>query len=166
MRTRLFVLLSRIRGVFAGDRLDDDFDREMASHLAMATEEHIRRGMTPEEARRAAVVRFGGPLQIKERQRDDRGLPFVDATLQDVRYALRTFRGSPGFTVLAIATLGIGIGVNATVFTLFDAVALRGLPVSNPDTLVRLARSFQGGARGDAVYAFSLDEFHAYSARA
>src|SRR5438128_12341139 len=65
MRTRLFVLLSRIRAMFAGGRLDADFDQEVASHLAMATEENIRRGMTPGEARRAAIVRFGGPTQIK-----------------------------------------------------------------------------------------------------
>ena len=166
MLTRLLVLLSRVRAAFSRGRLDDDFDQEVASHLALLTDEHIARGMAPDEARRAALLRFGGPTQIRERQRDHRGLPFVDTLGQDVRYALRTFRRSPGFTLLAIATLGIGIGVNATVFTLFDAVALRGLPVNRPDTLVRLARSFQGGARGDAVYAFSLDEFEAYRTHA
>jgi len=165
MLTRLFVLLSRVRAAFSRGRMDDDFDQEVASHLAMLADENIRHGMAPEEARRAAVIRFGGPVQVKEQQRDLRGLPFFDTLRQDVRYALRTFRRSPGFTLLAIATLGIGIGVNATVFTLFDAVALRGLPVSKPDTLVRLARSFQGGGRGDRVYAFSLDEFQAYRTR-
>ncbi|HYM23417.1 MAG TPA: ADOP family duplicated permease [Vicinamibacterales bacterium] len=162
MLTRLFVLVSRLRAAFGGTRLDDDFDREVASHIAMATDDNISRGMTPDQARRAAIVRFGGRAQIVEQRREDRSLLFVSTLCQDVRYAVRSFRRSPGFTLLAIATLGIGVGVNATVFTLFDAVALRGLPVREPNSLVRLARSFQGGARGDAVYAFSLDESQAF----
>src|SRR5438093_6441106 len=138
MQTRLFVLLSRIRAVFTGGRLDDDFDQEVASHLAMATEENVRRGMTPDEARRAAVVRFGGPMQIKEQQHDDRGLPFVDVTLQDVRYALRGLGKNLAYSLVAVATLAIGIGAGTAVFGIARAVLLRPLPYDNPAALVRV----------------------------
>src|SRR6185295_17714443 len=75
MRAWLAVLSSRIRGLLSTRSLDDDFNRELSVHLAMLTEDNLRRGMTPDEARRAAIVRLGGPMQIKERQRDARGLP-------------------------------------------------------------------------------------------
>src|SRR5262245_49701280 len=103
MLTRLFVLLSRIRAALAGRRLDDDFHQEVASHLAMATEDNVRRGMSPEEARRAAIVRFGGPMLISERQHDDRGLPFVDVALQDIRYGVRGLRRNPAYSLVAVA---------------------------------------------------------------
>jgi hypothetical protein len=87
--TRLFVLTSRVRALFTSGQLDADFDREMAAHVALLTEDYVRRGLSRDEARRAALVRFGGPMQLKEQQREDRGLPFVDTTLQDVRYGFR-----------------------------------------------------------------------------
>ena len=89
MPTWLAVALSRTRALFLARRLDDDFDREVSAHLAMLTDEHIRRGLAPEAARRAAVVEFGGAMQIKEQQHDRRGLPVVETTLQDLRYGLR-----------------------------------------------------------------------------
>jgi hypothetical protein len=161
--TRLFVLLSRLRALVTARQLDADFDDEVAAHVALLTGEYIRRGMPPDEAHRAAVLKLGGAMQIREQQR---GLPFVDTTLQDIRYATRTLRRNIGFTTLAVLTLGVGIGVNTTVFTVLDAVALRGLPVRQPDTLVRLARSFQGGRRGDSVYGFSYPEYALYRTRA
>ena len=85
MLTWLAIAWSRLRGLLFAQRLGDDFDREVEAHLAMLTDDHIRRGLTPDEARRAAIVRFGGPMQIKEQHRDDGGLPFVETTLQDIR---------------------------------------------------------------------------------
>ena len=90
MLTRLSVLASRISGVFNGRALDQDFDREVESHLAMMADDYRRRGMSEEEARRTARLRFGGPMQTREDQHDRRGLPVVETALQDVRYALRT----------------------------------------------------------------------------
>src|SRR5438874_4730353 len=134
----LTVAVARVIALFRSGRLDDDFDQEVASHLAMATEDNVRRGMTPDEARRAAIVRFGGPMHIKEQQHDDRGLPFVDATLQDVRYGLRALRKNPAYSLVAVATLAIGIGAGTAVFSIARAVLLRPLPYANPSELVRV----------------------------
>lgn len=138
MRTSLYELASRIRAVLRRRRLDEDFGQEVSSHVQMLTEEHLRRGMAPDEARRAAVVRFGGPMQVIERHREDRGLPFIETTLRDARYALRSLRRTPAFSLVAIATLAIGIGAGTAVFTFVRAVLLRPLPYANPHELVGL----------------------------
>jgi len=136
--TRWFVLASRVRALFTSRRLADDLDREVAAHVALLTEDYVRRGLTRDEARRAALVRFGGPMQLKEQHREDRGLPFVDTTLQDVRYGFRALRRNPAFALVAIGTLAIGIGAGTAVFTIARAVLLRPLPYANPDQLVRV----------------------------
>ena len=134
----LAVVSSRIRGLLSWRSLDDDFDREVSAHLAMLTDENIRRGMTPGDARRAAIVRFGGPMQIKERQHDGRGLPFIETTLQDLRYGTRALRRSPAYSLVAIATLAVGIGAGTAVFSIAGAVLLRPLPYADPARLVRV----------------------------
>src|ERR1700736_3997121 len=139
MPTRLFVLLSRLRALVTARQLDADFDDEVAAHVALLTEEHVRRGMAPDEARRTALVRFGGPMQIKEQQRDDRGLPFVDATLQDLRYACRSLRRNPAFAAIAILTLAVGIMATTSMFTVAHAVLLRPLPYAQPETLAEIS---------------------------
>jgi putative ABC transport system permease protein len=136
--TPWFVLASRVRALFTSRRLDDDLDREMAAHVALLTEDYVRRGLSRDEARRAALVRFGGPMQLKEQQREDRGLPFVDTTLQDVRYGFRALCRNPAFALVAIGTLAIGIGAGTAVFTIARAVLLRPLPYADPDQLVRV----------------------------
>src|SRR4029450_1927463 len=134
----LSVALSRTRALFLARRLDEDFDREIAAHLAMLTDEHIRRGLTPEAARRAAIIQFGGAMQIKEEQHERRGLPLVETTLQDLRYGLRSLRKNPAYSVVAIATLAIGIGAGTAVFSVASAVLLRPLPDKDPSRLVRV----------------------------
>ena len=138
MISRLFAAAARLRALVDRRRQDDEFDAEIAAHLAMLTEDNVRRGMPRDEARRAALVRFGGPMQLKEQQRDDRGLPWLDATAQDVRYGLRALRRNPAFALVAIGTLAIGIGAGTAVFTIARAVLLRPLPYANPDRLVRV----------------------------
>jgi predicted permease len=134
----LFVLLFRIRALFGSRRLDQDFSAEVAAHLDMLTEDYTRSGLTPEQARRAALVRFGGPMQIQEQHRDGQRLPFVDTTLQDVRYGMRALRKHPAYSAVAIATLAIGIGAGTAVFSVVGAVLLRPLPYKNPGELVRI----------------------------
>ena len=92
----------------------------------------------PRDARRHAILRFGGPVQIKEQQHENRGLPFVETTLQDLRYGLRALRKSPAYSLVAIATLAIGIGAGTSVFSVVGAVLMRPLPYSAPDQLVRI----------------------------
>src|SRR5260370_35827326 len=112
----LNVAASRIHAFFSRSRLDQDFEQEVEAHLALFTEENIRRGMTRDEAYRAARRRFGGIAGVKETHRENRGLPLVDTALRDLRYAARLLRKNPGFTPVASLPMGLGILVNATVF--------------------------------------------------
>jgi len=138
MLTSLRVLVSRLRAMFLRRRLDEDFDEEAQSHVEMLTEEHLRRGMTPEQARRAAILKFGGLTQIRELHRETRGLPWLDKLGADLRYTFRVLRKSPGFTAVAVLSLGLGIGANTAIFTLIDNLLLKSLPVKNPQELVIL----------------------------
>jgi putative ABC transport system permease protein len=159
MGTWFRVFVSRVRGCLRAVSFESEFDEELQTHLAMLVEENIGRGMTPAAAERAARVKLGGVTQIRETQRAGRGLPLLDTLWQDARYALRLFRKSPGFTLVAVSTIGIGIGVNTTVFTVVNAVALKPLPVADPAGVVRIERWFESRARGDVQYAFSFQEY-------
>jgi putative ABC transport system permease protein len=158
----LNVAASRIQALFSRRRLDDDFDLEVEAHLAHVAEENIRRGMRADEAYREARRHFGSVTQVKETQRENRGVPQVDTIFRDLRYAARMLRHSPGFTLIAILTLGLGIGVNTTLFTAFNAVALKPLPVKNPENIVRIERWFESGSQGNGQYFFSYPEYLDY----
>jgi predicted permease len=110
----------------------------MESHIAARTEENIRAGMTPEEARRHARLQFGGVETIRDDYHDEEGLPFVENLLLDVRYAVRVLRKSPAFTVVALLTLMLGIGANIVVFGVLNAVLLQPLDVSDPQSLYQI----------------------------
>ena len=129
-------LAARIRAIFHSPELDEDFDAEMESHLAMLAEDNERRGMTPEEARRQAGVRLGGRTQLGEAHRQHRGLPALETLLQDLRYAARAMRRDRGLTCFVVLILGLGIGASTAVFSLIDAVLLRPLPFHDPARLV------------------------------
>ena len=139
MSSRLRQLLYRLRSFFRGAEQDRDLDAEMSSHLELAIEENLQRGLSPDQARRQALVRFGGPEQAKENHREARSLPLVETLLQDLRFALRMLRRSPGFALLAIFCLTLGIGANAAVFSWMEGLLFRPYPmVANQERLVAL----------------------------
>jgi predicted permease len=159
MRAFLMRTVARLRNLFRYRSADDELEREIAAHVALLQEEYERRGMPPEEARVAARRRLGGVEQAKQAHRDQRSIPWLEQTRQDLRHALRNFARNPGFVMVAVVTLAAGIGVNATLFTAYDAVALKPLPVADPSRVVRLERWFVRGWRGDMQYAFSWPEY-------
>jgi putative ABC transport system permease protein len=136
----LRVLASRIRGLLSRHELDQDFQRELDSHLSLLTEENFRRGLSPEEARRAARVRLGGVTQLRETHRELHSLPWIETFAQDIRYALRTLRRAKWISLAAVATLALGIGANTALFSVIDSVLLRSLPFPEPDRLMMLAQ--------------------------
>ena len=121
-----------------GRTLDRDLDREVRAHLEMMTDDLIRSGLSPREARRQAAIALGGVEQVKEASRDARGTRLVEDWWQDTRYAVRALRRSPGFSLAAILTLALGIGANTAVWSVMDAVMFRALPVTRSDELYAL----------------------------
>jgi putative ABC transport system permease protein len=132
----LRVLASRLLGLFGKRRLDETMDAELRAHLELLTDENIRRGMNPEEALFKARREFGGVEQTKEVYRGQRGLPFLDALLQDLRFALRTLRRQAGFSLAVVLILALGIGATTAVFSVVDRILFRSLPYPEDDRLV------------------------------
>ena len=142
-------LMSRIVGLVKRQHSDARLTEEIQTHLDLLAEEHVRRGMSPDDARDAARRAFGGVEQIKETYRDARGLPFIDALVRDIRFGARLLLKDRGFTFVAVTALALGIGVNNMFFTIVNAYCLRGLPIERPDRVVyvamRDARDRDGG---------------------
>jgi predicted permease len=128
-------------------RMMEDLDRDIREHIAMETRENIERGMSPEEARYAALRKFGNVTRVKEETREVWSFLWLEQLFQDIRFGLRTLAKSPGFAAVAILTLALGIGANTAIFSLIDAVMLRSLPVENPSQLVLL----KWGARNSPI---------------
>src|SRR5215469_13501535 len=149
----------RLRSLFHRHQVEGELNDELQFHLERQIEEHIAHGLTPEEARRRALVAIGGIEQRKEEIRDTRGLNLLDNLAKDLRYAVRMILRNPSFAIAAVATIALGIGVNTALFSVYNAVALRPLPVAQPDRVVRLKRWFDDGSRGDQQYAFSYREY-------
>src|SRR5450432_2293338 len=131
-------LTARVRALFQGKALDAELDEELAHHLHELTEDNIKAGMKPNEARRQARISLGGALHVHEEHREARGLPWLEQWLRDLRYAFRMYRREVGFTTVALAILAIGVGLNTTVFSLVNTVLLRPVPFADSDRLVSI----------------------------
>ncbi len=138
MMRRLRAWSRRLAGLVIRADRERDFDAELESHLQLHVDDNIRAGMTPDEARRHAIIRLGGIEQTREAHRDRRGVPLIEDLARDVRHGLRGLIKSPGFTVAAITILGLGVGVNTAIFTIVNAVALRPLPFAESERLMRV----------------------------
>ncbi|HEX6463841.1 MAG TPA: ABC transporter permease, partial [Vicinamibacterales bacterium] len=156
---RLAGLLQRDRR--AGDRsgVPDRVDAEIRDHLRELEEAYRRQGLTPENARREARLAFGNPALVREAYAMQRTLPALESVLRDVRYAARLLRRHPGFTLTAVLTLALGIGLNTTLFTTINAVMFRPLPVRDGDRLVRFERWFASERLGAGQYYFTGQEY-------
>jgi predicted permease len=135
----------RLRALLRRDDVELELDEELRYHLDRQIEQNLAFGMSPEEARSAALRSFDGLEQSKEACRDARGVRAFDDLVQDLRHGLRTLRRSPGFTAVTVLTLALGIGANTAIFSLLDAVLLASLPVQEPEELVLFGKGEDGG---------------------
>ncbi|HEY2852939.1 MAG TPA: ADOP family duplicated permease [Gemmatimonadaceae bacterium] len=151
----LDALRLRLRALFRGSAMDAELDEELRYHLDAETERNITRGMSPKEAALAARRGFGNPTQLKEEARDSWGRSWLERLVADTRYALRSFRRAPGFAVTVVATIALGLGLNTTAFTIFDAYVLRPMAVRDPASLYQITWH----DRGDRVRGFSWRDY-------
>jgi len=150
MRETFRTLVQRFAALFRRRQLEHELDEELRSHLEMAIEFNLRKGMSPSNARREALRSFGGVEQTKEVYREQRGLPVIETTLQDLRFGLRMLARSPGFSILAVLCLTLGIGANAAVFSWVEGILFRPYPlVAHQERLLALT----GTARGESGHA-------------
>ena len=166
MRGHLRQFVLRFAALFRRESLDRDLEAEMVEHLEMATQENLEAGMSPEEARRQALIQFGGTQQAKENHREARSISTLEFLLQDLRYTFRTLRKDSGFAAIAILILALGIGANVVVFSVINTLLLRPLPFPDSGRLVWFDGNHgEGGLSGTTYNVGSYEEFarHAQS---
>ena len=152
MREFFTTFVRRLAALFRRRRLEDDLDEELRSHLEMAVARNLGKGLSALDARREALRSFGGVEQTKETYRDQRGWPMIETTIADLRFGLRLLRRSPGFSILAILCLTLGIGANAAVFSWVEGILFRPYPaVTHQERLLALGGTALGEARGTPI---------------
>jgi predicted permease len=158
---RIRRFFSRVLGLFATQRLDQEFDAEVGEHLALLQKEFERRGLSSEEASYAAKRQFGGVTQLKQLRRENQSISQLQLMSRDLRYSIRIIRKSPWFSITVVLMLGLGIGANSAIFTLADQMLLRLLPVKDPRQLVLLnyRGEFIGGSCRPCKNTFSYPAY-------
>ena len=162
--SRLRQLFLRFLALFHRDALDRELDTEMSAHLGLAIQENLDAGMSPQQARRQALIQFGGPQQAKENHREARSISTIEILVQDLRYTFRTLRKDRSFALIAILILALGIGANIVVFSVVDTLLLRPLPFPNSQQLVWFTGNHgTGGLSGVTYNVGSYEEFQRHA---
>ena len=153
-------MLRWLRALRHGTAMDRELDAEVRFHIEMETQQYIRQGIAPEEARRLAFRNFGPMEKHKEEARDARGVNWIEELIADLRYGARTLGKNPGFAMLAILTLGLGIGANTAIFSVINGVLLKPLPYENGDRLVLVQQA--APLANQANFGVSIKELYDY----
>jgi macrolide transport system ATP-binding/permease protein len=149
--------LLRLLGLFHRQQREREFAEELDSHLAFHIEDNLRAGMSPEKARRVALLKLGGVTLTQEGYREQGGLPMLETLSQDLRFGLRMLRKQPGFSLIAVLSLALGIGANTAIFSLVDKVLIRKLPVEEPERLVVVTANRGSGVSTTSNYPDFVD---------
>ena len=147
----------RLKGLFSKDARERDFADELESHLQMHVDDNLRRGMSPEEARRVAVMKLGGVDQAKEAYRERATIPFIESMVQDLRFTLRQLRKNPAFTITATTMVALGIGASVAIFAFVDAALIKTLPYHDPARLLYVTETTPDIPRGVLSYPGYVD---------
>src|SRR6266567_3266729 len=156
---------ARFAAPFRKRKLERELNDEVRAHIEMLIDENMRRGISREEARFAALREFGGVEQMKETYRDQRGLLMIETLWQDLRYGLRMLAKNPGFAAVVIMTIALGVGINVGIFSVLNGAAFRLLPIRRAEQMVSVAQIFHGrsvrNTHGEASM-FSYSEYVEY----
>lgn len=154
---------ARIFSFFRKRKLDQEFDAELSSHIEMAIDDNLKQGMTLEDARRKAMISFGGMDSARESHRESRGLPAIETFIQDIRYSFRTLRRDAGLATFAILIVGLGVGASSTVFSVVNALMLRPLSFKDPERLAWIANDIVPGLSGQTVQVGHAQDLQSHS---